>query len=115
LCGGGVARCPHARERSEPGRYVLGRIGVGSHGEAHGAVTDTINPSSVYTTVLTATGGGTCALDTQGGCTLYDATVDYTLTYTTVVGVTSSFYRTCTWVLGKATCSVPSLNLDPPT
>lgn len=78
-----------------------------------------------YTSVLTATGGGTCTLlnaavtiadydtgygnpswtDTAGACTLYNATVEYTLTYTSVLGVTGVYYRTCVWELGTQICT----------
>ena len=84
-----------------------------------------------FTSVLTASGSGTCALangtaniaafDTDSGnpslthtngalCSLYNATVEYTLTFTAVIGATQTFYRSCVWVLGKQTCTIQGLN-----
>ena len=102
-------------------------IGVSGNGAASGTVSGI---GSSYTSVLTASGTGTCALlngvvtvadfDTGAGnpsttstsgapCTLYDATVEYTLTYTSVLGASGTFYRTCKWVLGNKTCSPAGL------
>lgn len=97
-------------------------IDVSSSGAATGSVGGI---GGSYTSVLTATGGGTCALlnapaviagfdsgsgnpsttSTAGACTLYNATVDYTLTYTSVLGVTGTYYRTCVWELGTQICT----------
>lgn len=98
------------------------KISVAANGAATGSVGGI---GATYTAVLTASGAGTCTLangptviadfgigsgnpavaTTRGGCTLYNATADYTLTYTSVAGVTSTWYRSCVWTLGLQTCT----------
>lgn len=107
---------------------IFASIDVSSNGAAVGSVGGI---GGSYTSVLTATGGGTCALlnapsviadadtgsgnpsttSTEGGCTLFNATVEYTLTYTSVLGVTGVFYRTCVWELGTQICSPRGVSL----
>jgi len=98
-------------------------ISVSGNGAATGSVSGI---GSSYTSVLTASGTGTCALlngavtiadfgtgsgnpsvtTTSGApCTVFDGSVEYTLTYTSVLGASGSFYRTCKWVIGNLTCS----------
>lgn len=97
-------------------------IDVSSSGGATGSVGGI---GGSYTSALTATGGGTCALlnspvviadfdtgsgnpsttSTAGACTLFNGTVSYTLTYTSLLGVTGTYYRTCVWELGTQICT----------
>ena len=100
-------------------------IEVGLNAAATGNVSDTINPTVSYLTALTATGGGTCLLatgevavtgvntangnpsvtHTLGSCNLYNASVEYTLTWTSILGTTGQFQRSCEWVIGIQICS----------
>ena len=100
-------------------------IEVGLNAAATGTVSDTINPTVSYVTALTATGGGTCLLatgevavtgvntatgnpsvtHTLGSCNLYNASVEYTLTWTSILGTTGQFQRSCEWVIGIQVCS----------
>ncbi len=104
-----------------PGIY----IDVDGYGAANGLID---GATGSVTSVLTATGAGTCTLangsaiiadfalgatttHTDGAfCNLYDAHADYTLTFTNFVGVSQTWYRTCVWVLGAQTCSVRGTN-----
>ena len=115
---------------STDGAFFAG-IAVTSTGAAIGTVSDTINPNTAYTTVLTATGTGTCALftgeiiiasadigsgnpsvtHTAGSCHLYNASVLYTLTWTSLLGTSAQFQEACVWILGNQTCTLPSLNV----
>lgn len=99
-------------------------ITVANNGAADGSVSDTIN-SSNYITALTASGGGTCLLltgeatvsgvntgtgnpartHTPGTCNLFDATAVYTLTWTSVGGLSGSLQVSCNWILGNKACS----------
>lgn len=100
-------------------------ITVANNGAADGVVSDTINYAS-YITALTASGGGTCLLltgettvsgantapgnpamtHTRGTCDLFDATVVYTLTWTSVGGLSGSLQVSCNWILGNKACTV---------
>ena len=103
-----------------PGAY----IDVDGYGAAVGYA---YGSAPSYTAVLTASGGGTCTLAngtatiadfgqhkgkparprTDGAvCHLYNATVDYTMTVTPIVGGSSTIYRTCVWELGNQICTV---------
>src|SRR5690348_6898405 len=93
-------------------------------------ISDGINPTTSYITALTATGSGTCSLagaevvidgvstasgnpaytHTAGACTLYNATVEYTLTWTSILGTTGQFQRTCVWVIGIQEWSPPGVS-----
>lgn len=110
-----------AQAATVPGIY----IDVDGYGAATGLID---GASGTVTSVLTAVGGGTCTLangpaiidgfnlggtNTHTGgalCLLYDAHADYTLTFTNLIGVSQSFYRTCVWVLGNQTCTVRGVN-----
>ena len=100
-------------------------ITAAPNGGAAGLVSDTIDTGVGYTTVLTATGGGTCLLttgevtiqgvstasgnpartSTAGACNLYNATVQYTLTWTSVLGTTGQLQKTCVWAIGIMVCT----------
>jgi hypothetical protein len=118
----GIGLSTHPAEAATvPGMY----IDVNGYGAGTGLID---GATGSVTSVLTATGGGTCTLAngtatiasfdtgttttaTRGAvCHLYDATADYTLTFTNLVGVSQTFYRTCVWVLGSQTCSVRGIN-----
>jgi len=100
-------------------------ITASSNGGAVGHVSDTINPGVAYTTVLTASGGGTCLLatgevtitgvdtatgnpsntSTAGACNLFNGTVQYTLTWTSVLGTSGQLQKTCVWADGIQVCT----------
>jgi hypothetical protein len=98
-------------------------IGTGSTGAAVGTVADTLLTTTAYTGVLTAAGEVTCAtgeasiqaavtgtgnpltLRTPGACTIVDGAVEYTLTWTSVLGTSGQLYVTCIWVGGAKTCT----------
>lgn len=100
-------------------------IDVNGYGAAVGKID---GATGTVTSVLTATGAGTCTLangtatiasfdtgntttaTTGAVCHLYDATAEYTLTFTNLVGASQTFYRTCVWALGAQTCSVRGVN-----
>jgi hypothetical protein len=113
-----------------PAHAALGsfsvRAFVAPNGGATAVLSDTIIPSDRYLLTLTATGGGTCGLtgpvveiadaDVQGfanpvsaavagACTLYNASVVYTVTWTGNPGPSGQFPIYCTWVQGTQTCS----------
>jgi hypothetical protein len=103
---------------------------VTANGSAFGTLSDGLNPGTSYITALTATGSGTCSLTgtevvidgvstasgnpaythTLGACDLYNATVEYTLTWTSILGTTGQFQRTCVWVIGIQVCTPPSVS-----
>jgi hypothetical protein len=104
-------------------------IDVDGYGSAVGYVT---GPATSYTAYLTATGAGSCLLANgvvqiatfgsatgdparprTGGalCHLYDAHVDYTIVATPLVGLSTTFYRSCTWELGNQICTVRGVDL----
>lgn len=99
-------------------------------------LSDTIVPSNRYLLTLTNTGTGTCGLtgptvqiadfDVQGfanpvsatvsgACTLYNASVVYTITWTGLPGTSGQFPVYCTWVLGNQQCSLTTVQVLLPT
>lgn len=105
------------------------------NGGATATLSDTILPSNQYLLTLTSTGTGTCTLTgpivqiadfdvrgfgnpvtatVSGACTLYNAVVTYTVTWTGVTGSSGQFPVVCTWVLGMRRCSVSSFSVPSP-
>ncbi|MEO6204971.1 MAG: hypothetical protein ABIO67_06270 [Mycobacteriales bacterium] len=115
---------------AQAGAVVPGiAIDVDGYGGGVGYVA---GPAASYSAVLTATGGGTCLLAngaasiatfgsntgnparprTDGAlCHLYNAVVDYTIVATPLVGLSTTFYRTCVWELGSQICTVRGVDL----
>lgn len=110
-------------------------IDVANNGAAVGFVSDTINTDSSYFIVLTASGSGTCGLtgpvvtiadfgtdgfsnpastSTAGACALYNASVEYTLTWTSILGTTATLPVSCNWTLGAKRCTQSSAVGDVP-
>ncbi len=127
-----IASPAHASLINLGGKFIA-KIDVAQNGAAVGTVSDTISTDSTYYTVLTATGGGTCSLlsptvvitdvdydgfsnpsmtSTEGACNLYNATVEYTLTWTSILGTTGVLPVTCDWVLGTKTCTLQGATGD---
>lgn len=108
---------------------------VAPNGAASAYLSDTLVPSNRYLLTLTATGGGTCGplgptvqivdTDTQGfanpvtaatfgGCTLYDASVVYTVTWNGSPGSSGQLPIHCTWVSGVQQCTPSEVNVVVP-
>lgn len=124
---------PSASAGVIPPGYFDANIVVAQNGAAQGTVTDTLNPYVTYTTALTSSGGGTCLLTTgevvlddfgtnygnpsitttKGACSLYDASVLYTLTWTSILGTTGQTQVACYWLLGNRWCSDGHVHGDP--
>ena len=108
---------------------------IAPNGGATAYLSDTILPSNRYLLTLTATGGGTCGLTgptvqivdsdvqgyanpvsatTAGACTLYNASVVYTVTWSGNPGASGQFPIYCTWVRGTQQCSPTQANIVAP-
>ena len=111
------------------------RAQIAPNGAATATLSDTLVPSNRYLLTLTATGGGTCGVPgpmveiaqtaregyanpvsaaTPGACTLYDASMVYTVTWNGNPGSSGQLPIYCTWVEGTQQCSPTTVSIVAP-
>jgi hypothetical protein len=119
---------PHAFASPPPPPAFDVQLTPHLNGGADVTLSDTIHSTYTYLMTVTAVGFGTCSLTsgtvqiegydvkgfgnplkatTPGTCNLYDAVVEYTITWTTLSGSQGQLPIRCIWLLGSGpTCDV---------